>query len=311
MHRQIAAGISFSMAGIPYWSMDIGGFAVESKYHTKNPQLTEDWRELQTRWYQFGAFVPLFRSHGQAPAREIFHIAPEGHPAYASMLYYDQLRYRLMPYIYSMGAATYFKDYTPMRGLAMDFPRDPKAAAVTDAFMFGPALLIEPVTAPHQTTKTVYLPAAGPDTKWYSLYDGRSFNSGQTIRAAAPYGRMPVFVPSGTILPAGPVTQYTGPLADTLNIYVYAGKDGQFTLYEDQGTSYDYEKGEYRKITFHYQDTAGRLSIDGSKGTYPGTGDKTLRIYWVRPEAPAGVDSAESPVKTVRYTGRPVQVSLR
>lgn len=326
MHRQIATGISFSMAGIPYWSMDIGGFAVESKYQHPGPALEEDWRELQTRWYQFGAFSPIFRSHGQAPAREMFHIAPDSHPAYKSMLYYDQLRYRLMPYIYSMGAATYFKDYTPMRGLAMDFPQDTKAAAVKDAYMFGPALLIAPVCTPHATAREVYLPD-DKAAKWYQLYTGKAYDGGQTIQADAPYERMPVFVAAGSILPTGPITQHTGPLADTLDIYVYGGKDGQFTLYEDQGTNYDYEKGDYRKIPLHYQDQTGRLLIDAPQGQFKekesgsengtrkgnttGAPQKTFRIYWVRPGSPAGVDTQAPPTRTVQYKGEALQVQLK
>ncbi|UAY57068.1 TIM-barrel domain-containing protein [Arachidicoccus terrestris] len=309
MHRQIATGISFSMAGIPYWSMDIGGFAVESKYQKPGPKLKEAWRELQTRWFQFGAFSPIFRSHGQAPAREMFNIAPEGHPAYSSMLYYDQLRYRLMPYIYSVGAATYFKNYTPMRGLAMDFPEDQQATAITDAYMFGPGLLIAPVTRPHVTTKAVYLPKG---VQWYGFYNGKHFNGGQIIQATAPYGRMPVFVSAGTILPTGPVRQHTGPLADTLDIYVYAGKDGQFTLYEDQGTTYDYEKGQFQKIEFKYRDTTGNLEISAPKGRYNEKvpGHKTFRIYWVNPASAVGIDAKAAPAKTVIYKDRPVKISL-
>jgi len=310
MHRQIATGISFSMAGIPYWSMDIGGFAVESKYQKPTAELEEAWRELQTRWFQFGTFSPIFRSHGQSPAREMFHIAPDNHRAYKSMIYYDQLRYRLMPYIYSLGAATYFKNYTPMRGLAMDFPQDTVAGAITDAFMFGPGLLIEPVTTPHATTKSLYLPRA---VKWYSLYDGKALDGGQTIRADAPYERMPVFVPAGTILPTGPVTQYTGPMADTLNIYIYAGKDGHFTLYEDEGTNYDYEKGAYQKIAMEYEDKTATLHISDARGSYKakGAGNKTLRIFWVTPRFPIGVDSAVPPTKTVTYNGEAINVSLQ
>ncbi len=124
MKDQIAAGINFSLSGIPYWTMDIGGFAVEHRYEKPNEKDLEEWREQNTRWYQFGAFCPLFRVHGQFPYREIYNIAPENHPAYKSMLYYDKLRYRLMPYIYSLAGWSYVKDYTIMRGLMMDFAND-------------------------------------------------------------------------------------------------------------------------------------------------------------------------------------------
>ncbi|WP_460432766.1 TIM-barrel domain-containing protein [Arachidicoccus ginsenosidivorans] len=315
MHRQIATGISFSMTGIPYWSMDIGGFAVENKFQHPSEALTADWRELQTRWYQFGTFSPIFRSHGQAPAREMFHIAPENHPAYKSMLYYDQLRYRLMPYIYSLGAATYFKNYTLMRGLAMDFAEDSKAEAVADAFMFGPALLIEPVTKPGSTTKTVYLPKieGADNNKWYCLYDGKGYTGGQTIQAVAPYERMPVFVPAGSILPIGPITQHTGPMADTLDIYIYTGKDADFTLYQDQGTTYDYQNGDYQKIRLHYNDKTSTLKIDASTGHYkgPGSTGKEFRIHMVSMAHQIGIDTKSPPAKTIHYKGQTISVLLQ
>ena len=152
MKTQIAAGLNFSLSGLPFWTMDIGGFAVEKKYETATGEALEQWRELQTRWYQFGAFVPLFRSHGQAPYREVYNVAPQDHPAYQSMVYYNQLRYRLMPYIYTLAGATYHKDYTIMRGLVMDFPKDTSVRSIGDQYMFGPSLLISPVYAYKERT---------------------------------------------------------------------------------------------------------------------------------------------------------------
>ncbi len=146
MRAQIMAGVNFSLSGQPYWTMDIGGFAVEKRYEQSLPSDSAEWRELQTRWFQFGTFVPLFRSHGQFPFREVYNIAPEGSPAYESMLYYNKLRYRLMPYIYSLAGMTYHRDYTIMRGLIMDFPQDKLSRETGDQFMFGPSLLISPVT---------------------------------------------------------------------------------------------------------------------------------------------------------------------
>lgn len=314
MHRQIATGINFSLSGIPFWSMDIGGFAVEGKYQRPTPALLEQWRELQTRWFQFGSFAPIFRSHGQAPAREMFNIAPQEHPAYQSMLYYDQLRYRLMPYTYGIAAETYFNDYTPMRALAMDFPEDVKACAADDAFLYGPSLLVAPVVKPGATSRSVYLPKAttGSGT-WYCLYDGKAFAGGQTLQAAAPYERMPVFVPAGAIVPVGPVTQHTAPLADTLDLYVYDGKDGSFTLYQDQGDSYAYQQGVYQKIRMHYQNTSGTLSLEAASGSYqgPGVSAKTLRIFLVSPATATGIDSQATPTRTVRYTGQALKVPLK
>src|SRR4029079_6698932 len=167
MKAQISAGVNFSMSGIPYWTMDIGGFAVEGRYEKPNAQDLEEWREQMTRWYQFGAFVPLFRAHGQFPTREIFTVAPETHPAYQSMLYYDKLRYRLLPYIYSLAGNAYHNDGTIMRGLVMDFPNDSIASNLNDEYLFGPSLLINPVYTYKERSREVYLPKGAG---WYDLY---------------------------------------------------------------------------------------------------------------------------------------------
>jgi alpha-D-xyloside xylohydrolase len=206
MKSQISAGINFSMSGIPYWTMDIGGFVVETRFERPNEKDLEEWRELMTRWYQFGSFVPLFRSHGQFPFREIYNIAPENHPAYQSMLYYDKLRYRLMPYIYSLAGNTYHNDYTIMRGLVMDFAKDTAVTNIGDQFMFGPSLLINPVYNYQQRERELYLPKG---QGWYDLYSGKYFTGGQKIKAATAYERLPVFVKEGSIIPFGPEIQYT------------------------------------------------------------------------------------------------------
>jgi alpha-D-xyloside xylohydrolase len=246
MKTQISAGINFSMSGIPYWTMDIGGFATEARYQNPVGKDLDEWREQSTRWFQFGAFCPLFRSHGQYPFREIYHIAPEGSPAYNSMVYYDKLRYKLMPYIYSLAGKTYVNDYTIMRGLAMDFGADPAVKNIRDAYMFGPSLLINPVYTYQATSRDVYLPAG---QGWYDLYSGKYFDGGKTIIADAPYERMPVFVKAGSIIPTGADIQYTSEKpADVITLFVYTGRDASFSLYEDEGTNYNYEQGK----VFHH-----------------------------------------------------------
>ena len=164
MKTQITAGVNFSMSGLPYWTMDIGGFVVPEKFEKPNEESLEEWRELNARWYQFGAFVPLFRSHGQFPYREIFNIAPDDHPAYKSFLYYNKLRYRLLPYIYSLAGAAYHDNYTLMRGLVMDFAKDTAVLNIGDQYMFGPSLLINPVCEYKQTKRSLYLPKS---EGWY------------------------------------------------------------------------------------------------------------------------------------------------
>jgi alpha-D-xyloside xylohydrolase len=279
MQAQIPAGVNFSMSGLPYWTMDIGGFAVEYKNENAKGEELEEWRELMNRWYQYGAFVPLFRVHGQFPFREIYHTAPEDHPAYQGMLYYDHLRYRLMPYIYSLAGMCYHKDYTMMRGLVMDFPKDPKVTNIGDQYMFGPSLLVNPVYEYKARNRNVYLPAG---QGWYDLYSGRYHTGGQSINAGAPYDRMPVYVKEGSIIPFGPELQYTDEKpADTISLYVYTGKDATFTLYEDEGTNYQYEKGRFTTIRFDYNEATKTLSIGDREGNFPGMLNK--RIFNIIP----------------------------
>jgi len=280
MKDQIAAGINFSLSGIPYWTMDIGGFAVERRYEKAQGETLEEWREQMTRWYQFGAFCPLFRVHGQFPFREIYNVAPEDHPAYKSMLYYDKLRYRLLPYLYSLSGMVWKDDYTIMRGLVMDFGKDTAVHDINDEFMLGPSLLVAPVTAWHDRTRKTYLPAG---QGWYDLYSGKYTPGGQTITADAPYERMPVFVKEGSILPMGPDLQYTDQHpADTITLYVYTGRDADFTLYEDEGTNYNYEQGRFATIRFHYDEKARSLTIAHRQGEFPGMLLKrTFRIEYI------------------------------
>lgn len=172
---------------------------------------------------------------------------PEDHPAYKAIVYYDKLRYRLMPYLYSMAGAVHFDDYTPMRALVMDFNGDSKVYDIKDQFMFGPALMACPVMKYGERHRSVYLPQ---QKGWYDLYTNKYYGGGQTIDVDAPYDRIPVFVPEGSILLFGPEMEWSDEKpADPITVYVYAGKDGSFTLYEDENTNYNYEKGLYSTIT--------------------------------------------------------------
>ena len=308
MKDQIAAGVNFSMSGIPYWTMDIGGFATEHRYQEQRPEHMEEWREQMTRWYQFGAFCPLFRVHGQFPYREIYNVAPEDHPAYRSMLYYDRLRYRLLPYLYSIAGMVWREDYTMMRGLVMDFGSDDKVKEINDEYMLGPSLLIAPVTRHQAVNREVYLPSG---QGWYDLYTGRYTAGGQSISADAPYQRMPVFVKEGSILPLGPDLQYTDQKpADTITLFIYTGKDSRYTLYEDDGASYDYEKGVYATTPLSYLDGSGTLTIGQREGAFPHMlQQRVFRIIRVSKEKPAPLDAA--PVQIIKYTGKSVRVTVR
>lgn len=308
MKDQISAGTNFSLSGLPYWTMDIGGFAVERRYERPNETDLAEWRELMTRWYQFGAFVPLFRVHGQFPYREIYNTAPEGHPAYQSMLYYNRLRYRLMPYIYTLAGDAYHRNYTIMRGLVMDFPADTMARNTGDQYMFGPSLLINPVYTYKATNRPVYLPAG---QGWYDLYSGTYYEGGSTIIAAAPYERMPVFVKEGAIIPAGPALQYTGEKpADPITLYVYAGKNAAFTLYEDENVNYNYEKGAFSQIPFTYDESAHTLTIGDRQGSFTGMlKQRTLYIQVISKAAPQGMDR-EAAGKKIKYNGKKLIIKL-
>lgn len=310
MKDQIAAGVNFSMSGTPYWTMDAGGFLVEKRFHKPQAEDLEEWREMNARWYQYGAFLPMFRAHGQFPFREPFNIAEEGHPAYESMLYYINLRYKLLAYNYSLAAKTYFDNYTMIRGLAMDFPADAETYALNDQYLWGPALLVNPVTEKGAVKREVYLPEGAT---WFDLYTGKRYEGGQTIQADAPYERIPVFARSGSILPIGKELQYTGEYPqDELTLYVYDGADASFELYEDEGDNYNYEKGQYSTIAFTYEQASGTLTIGETVGKFAGMlQDRVFHIVLVSDQDQVGIDSSQGNRKTVRYRGKATSIVLK
>lgn len=306
--EQIPAGLNFCLSGLPYWTTDIGGFAVEPRFERDvKPADLEEWRELQTRWFQYGTFCPLFRVHGQFPFREMFHIAPDDHPAYQTMAAYDRLRYRLMPYIYSLTGMVTHEDYTIMRALVMDFGGDPKVLDIADQFMFGPALLVCPVTEYKARSRDVYLPA-GAD--WYELRSGRHVQGGRTVEADAPYTDIPLYVRAGSILPLGPAIEYTTEKPDDpIRLYVYTGRDGQFTLYEDENVNNNYEKGAFSTIPFVYNQQKQTIAIGDRKGQFPGMlTTRTFEIVWVDPDRPRPLDPDAAADASVEYAGQEVVI---
>ena len=320
MRAQMTAGLNYSMAGLPFWGMDQGGFCVENRYvaaqqefdknGTENADLKE-WRELQARWNQFGCFVPLYRAHGQWPLREVWNIAPADHPAYKTIVAYDKLRYRLMPYLYSMAGMVHLKDYTIMRGLVMDFNGDEKVLDIKDQWMFGSALMACPVGEYQKYSREVYLPK---QKGWYDFYTGAYHAGGQTIVADAPFDKIPVFIPEGAILPIGPEMQWSDEKKpELIDLYVYAGKDGSYTLYEDEGTNYNYEKGKYAVIDFKYDDARKQVTIGARKGSFDGMLQKRrFNIILVDQKKQQGVNLAKSPKgKVVKYSGQAITVKLK
>jgi len=322
--RQIPAGLNFSLSGIPYWTTDIGGFFIG------NPD-DPAYRELFVRWFQYGTFCPIFRVHGtrtndpkelalEGPdaarmmtdlngvrrndQNELWSYGPE---AQRILVDFDRLRYRLMPYIYSMAWKTTSEGYTPMRALAMDFRTDGRALNIGDQFMFGPALLVNPVTEPGATSRNLYL----PKTVWYDFWTGVSMPGGKAIDAAAPLDRIPLYVRAGSIVPVGPDVEYAAAKpVDPIELRVYQGADGDFTLYEDENDTYNYQKGVYATIPIHW-DTAGKtLTIGKRKGSFPGMlENRTFRIVFVGRGHGAGIGLTRQADKVVPYSGKPVTVT--
>ena len=333
MRAQMTAGLNYSISGIPFWGMDQGGFCVENRYvaaqqlFDRTGQENEDlkeWRELQTRWNQFGTFIPLFRSHGQWPLREIWNIAPDNHPAYKSFVYYDKLRYRLMPYLYSLVGWAHFKDYTLMRALVMDFNGDKEVENIGNQWMLGPALMACPVGYYKARNRSVYFPA---QCGWYNLYSGEkvieaedishlspltSHLSSRRLVVDAPYEQIPVFVREGAIIPFGPEMEWSDEKpAELINLYIYAGKDGQFQLYEDEGTNYNYEKGKYATIDITYDDANKTVTFGARKGQFNGMlKNRRFNVVLITKDAPKALNLDTPEGKMVTYTGKAISVKL-
>jgi alpha-D-xyloside xylohydrolase len=296
--RQIPAGLNYSVSGLPYWTTDIGGFV------SANPD-DPAYRELYIRWFQFGTFCPIFRAHGTRTTNqnEIWSYGPDAQKTLAA---YDNLRYRLMPYIYSLAWKTTSEGYTIMRPLVMDFREDTRAQNIGDQFLFGPAILVNPVTEPGATTRRLYLPNA----KWYDFWTGAAIQGGRTLDAPSPIDRMPLYVRAGSIVPFGPDLQYAAEKsADPIELRVYRGANGTFTLYEDENDSYDYEKGVHATTPFSWDEAAYTLTIGDRTGSFPGMLEKrTFRIVFVTENHGTGGGLTENADKTVEYSGKRVAV---
>ena len=298
--RQIPAGLNYSMAGNPYWTTDIGGFVVA------NPD-DPAYRELYARWFAFGAFNPIFRAHGTRTTNqnEIWSYGPEMQKL---LTRYDQLRYRLMPYLYSVAWKTTHENYTPMRALVMDFRDDQRTWNIADQFLLGPALLVNPVTEPGAASRRVYLPRG----TWYDFWTGAPFEGGRALDVAAPLDQMPLFVRAGSIVPLGPAIEYAGQASDPVELRVYPGADGDFTLYEDDGTTYDYEKGAFATTALHWNDASRTLTIAARSGSFPSMPRSlTFHIVLVAKNHGAGPDASVALDKTVAFAGQAVSLKFQ
>jgi alpha-D-xyloside xylohydrolase len=228
--KQIPAGLNFAASGIPYWNTDIGGFI-------GGDPADPGYAELFTRWFQFGAFCPMFRVHGTSHPKEMWRFDTNTE---AILIRYDNLRYHLLPYIYSVAWQVSSDNYTMMRPLVMDFCQDTNVYDIADQYLFGPALMVCPVTRPGATNRSVYLPSGA---QWIDFWTGRTFSGGQQIETTAPIQTLPLFVRAGSIIPYGPNVQYASAKSDPIELRIYPGADGHFVLYEDEGDNYDYERG--------------------------------------------------------------------
>lgn len=318
LHNQISAGLNFSLTGIPYWNSDIGGFFL---WNFRNPLQNADYRELYARWLQFGTFCPMMRSHGADAPREIYQFGKQGDKVYDVIEKYINLRYRLLPYIYSTSWNVTANQSSMMRALMMDFSHDKNVWDINGEYMFGKSILVSPVTTPMYTKpavvgkdtvkvedfsvvkfKETYLPAG---TDWFDFWSGEKLPGGQSVKTAAPLDRMPLFIKAGAIIPVGPDVQFAEEKKwNELEIRVYPGVDGQFVLYEDENNNYNYEKGIYTTITFAWDDKKKTLTIGDRKGNFLGMlAGRTFRIAVVGPGQ--GFDQPLQPMtyKTISYDG--------
>jgi alpha-D-xyloside xylohydrolase len=300
--RQIVAGLNYNITGLPYWTTDIGGF-----FRPGNSQYTDKkYKELLTRWYQWGTFNPIFRIHGYMTETEPWKYGQKVEDNMRKML---NLRYRLLPYIYSEAWQISKNGSTMMRPMVMDFREDVNAINQPYEFMFGKSVLVAPVTEAVVDEWDVYLPKS---TDWYDFWIGKRFKGGQTIKIDVPINKIPLFVKSGSILPIGPEVQYsTEKKWDNLEIRIYEGANGEFTLYEDEGDNYNYEQGQYSTIAFFWDDGKKILTIGDRKGSFPGMlAERRFNIIRVAKNKGAGDIPVLKYEKELTYTGKKVEVKL-
>lgn len=297
-HNQIVAGVNFSMSGIPYWTTDIGGFFL--KKYKKDANTSDEYNELYTRWFQYGAFCPIFRSHGTNSPREPWLFNPETEKI---LLKYTNLRYRLLPYIYATAWQVTANDYTMMRGLVMDFKDDQNVYEIEDQFMFGAFFMVCPVTAYKAAKRDVYLPK-GAD--WFDYYTNKKYQGGQNIEADAPIDKMPLFVKAGSIVVEGPEMQYANEKKlDTLDLTVFTGSDCAFTYYMDEGDNYNYEKGKFATIDISWDNKKREITFSEREGSFDGMIEEIQFNITTIDET--STNAVQNPVS---YNGNEIKVQL-
>lgn len=303
--NQVPAGLNFVVSGIPYWNTDTGGFFNSTA--TGNQMPTDPrYQELFTRWFQYSAFCPMFRVHGTGQqsgtgiGKEIYRFPEDVRKNLRAML---DLRYRLFPYIYSTSWKVTSEGYTMMRPLVMDFAADAEALNIPDQFLFGPAIMANPVIAQGATARGVYMPKTAGG--WYDFWTGKHHEAGIKLDVAAPMAQLPLFIRAGSIVPMGPLLQYTGEKpSDPIELRVYRGADGTFTLYEDEGDSYRYEEGTRSTIPLAWNEGSQTLTIGARQGEFPGMlRERVFQVVFVGENKGTGVSPISQPDQTVRYSG--------
>ena len=304
--EQIPAGLNFSMAGLPYWTTDIGGFFRDSK--SLNPKFDNQYtnlayKELLTRWFQFGTFCPLFRIHGYVSNTEIWRYGKTFENMARNFI---NIRYQLMPYIYSVANDVTSNGAIVMKPLVYDYPHDKNCWGIKDQFLFGSSIMVCPVIRKSERTRNVYL----PEGQWFDFWSGEKFAGSASISASAPLDRMPIYIKAGSIIPVGPKVQYAMQKSeDPLRIFVYPGANGDFGLYEDEGENYNYEKGFYSLISFHWNDKVKELTIEKRKGAFKGMQDnKKIHIILVA-RGVKGFETVKSN-NTIYYNGEKQIIKL-
>ena len=299
LSHQVAAGLNFALSGYPYWTTDVGGYWQPYDRPPDDPV----YQELYARWFEFGAFCPIFRTHGHRAHNEMW-TYDKVEPI---LLKYDRLRYRLMPYIYSLAWRVTDQDYTIQRPLVMDWRTDPKTWNIGDQFMFGPSLLVNPVLKQDATHRMLYLPDS---PVWYDFWSGASVKGGQDVDAEAPLDRIPLFVRAGSIIPLGPEIEYADQKpAGPIELRIFRGANAKFDLYEDEGDTYNYEKGAHALIPLRWSEANKTLVIGDRDGSYPGMPEEvSLNIVWVSPGHGVGETVEAKPDKVVKYVGRAISV---
>ena len=301
LRRQIAAGLSFSMAGMPYWTTDIGGF-----FRPADQYSSDEYHELLIRWFEYGTFCPIFRVHGYQSNAELWNYGPQ---VESILTQFDELRYRLIPYIYSAAWGVTSRGETLMRAIPLEFTSDPGGREIQDEFLFGPALLINPIAQKGATQRSVYLPAA---SDWVDFWTGKRFHGGHTITADAPLDRIPIYAKSGSMVAFGPRIQSASAKADPIELRVYSGMDADLSFYEDEGDSYNYEHGAFSLIPIHWDNESETITVGDRKGSFPGMLDhRTFRIVIVREGNGIGIGSTPLPDASIDYDGTAASIQIR